>query len=79
MGGFGIALGYALATYMGLAFYHSSNPSTQWRGPYGLVLITIAIPLLVMIVAPESPRWLLLVNRADEAKKAVCDLHKLSS
>lgn len=78
MDGFGIAMGYALATYMGLAFYHSTNPSTQWRGPYGISLIFSGFPLFVMLFAPESPRWLLMANRVDDAKKVVRNLHKLS-
>lgn len=77
MDGFGIALGYALATYMGLAFFHSTNPSTQWRGPYGVSLIFSAYPLFVMLFAPESPRFLLLANRTDDAKKVVKKLHRL--
>ena len=68
MGGFALATGYALATYMGLAFYYSTNPSTQWRGPYGISLIITAYPLLVMLWTPESPRWLLLANRVDDAR-----------
>ena len=78
MNGLGIALGYALATYMGLAFYHSSDPSAQWRGPYGLALIFSALPLVVMTYAPESPRWLLMANRGEEAKQVVRKLHDLS-
>ncbi len=79
MDGLGIAMGYALATYMGLAFYHSTDSSTQWRGPYGVGLLFTALPLFVaLFVAPESPRWLLMAGRADEAKKVVRDLHQLS-
>ena len=79
MGGFALACGYALATYMGLAFYYSTNPSTQWRGPYGISLIVTAYPLLVMFWTPESPRWLLMANRADEAKQVVKRVHNLSN
>ena len=79
MGGFALAVGYALATYMGLAFYYSTNPSTQWRGPYGISLIITAYPLLVMLWTPESPRWLLLASRVDDARQVVRRLHNLSS
>ena len=78
MNGVGIALGYAVATYMGLAFYHSTNSSTQWRGPYGVALIFSAFPLFVMMFAPESPRWLLMKSRMEDAKKVVRGLHRLS-
>ncbi|OQV07560.1 hypothetical protein CLAIMM_11976 [Cladophialophora immunda] len=77
--GINIAIGYGLATYMGLAFYHSSNPSTQWRGPYGISLIWSALPGIVAIFTPESPRWLLLQERVEDAKRVVRTLHLLSN
>lgn len=33
----------------------------------------------MMIVAPESPRWLLLAERVDEAKQVIRRLHNLSN
>lgn len=39
MNGVNIALGYGLASYMGLAFYFVDNPQAQWRGPLGIALI----------------------------------------
>lgn len=70
-----VGLGNALASYMGLAFYHIDNPVTQWRGPLGLALIFPAFMLLLMPFVPESPRWLLLKGRVDEARKICLDLH----
>ena len=79
MNGVGIAIGYSLATYMGLAFYHSTNMSTQWRGPYGISLIFTALPSMIVPFVPESPRWLLMRNRVDDAKQVVRGLHNLSN
>lgn len=79
MNGLGIALGYALATYVGLGFYYSTNPSAQWRGSFGIALIFSALPLLAMLWVPESPRWLLMVNRVEDAKKVVRRLHNLAN
>lgn len=79
MNGVCIALGYALATYMGLAFFYSTNMSTQWRGPYGISLIFTALPALLAWFLPESPRWLLMSNRVDDAKQVVRGLHNLSN
>lgn len=79
MNGVGIALGYSLATYMGLAFFYSTNASTQWRGPYGVSLIFTALPALIVRFIPESPRWLLMINRVDDAKQIVRGLHNLSN
>ena len=76
MNGMGITLGYSLASYMGLAFYYDSkNPNAQWRGPLGLALIFPVFQLLVIIWAPESPRYLLMKGRTEEARKIVMNIH----
>lgn len=75
MNGVMIALGYALASYMGLAFYHASNPSLQWRGPLGLALVWPLMMLLIILVVPESPRYLLMAGKEEKAWKVISDLH----
>ncbi|OQV02402.1 hypothetical protein CLAIMM_07606 [Cladophialophora immunda] len=78
MNGMGITIGYSLASYMGLAFYYVENdPAAQWRGPLGLALIFPALQLLVIAWAPESPRYLLMKGRVEEARKIVMDLHQV--
>lgn len=56
MNGVMIALGYSLASYMGLAFYHAKSPPLQWRGPLGLALVFPLMMLVVIAIVPESPR-----------------------
>lgn len=75
MNGVMIALGYALASYMGLAFYHASDPTLQWRGPLGLALVWPLMMLLVILVVPESPRYLLMAGKEEKAWKVISDLH----
>jgi MFS family permease len=75
MNGVLIAVGYALASYMGLAFYFSKNISAQWRGPLGLALIWPVLMLIIICFVPESPRWLLMQGRAEEAWQVISDLH----
>jgi sugar porter (SP) family MFS transporter len=76
MNGVMIAIGYSIAAYMGLAFYHASyNPSLQWRGPLGLALVWPIVMLVVIAFVPESPRYLLMAGRPDDAWKVVSDLH----
>ncbi|OCL08881.1 MFS transporter [Glonium stellatum] len=73
----GITFGYALASYMGLAFYFAKATAAQWRAPLGLALIFPVAMLLVLPFVPESPRWLLMVGRADEARKVTMQLHSV--
>lgn len=76
MNGVGITVGYALASYMGLAFnLGTASPAAQWRGPLGLALVFPILMLVVIMIVPESPRWLLMKNRAEEAEKIVLKLH----
>lgn len=77
--GIAIGIGYSFATYMGLAFYSESETGPgQWRGPYGIGLIFNFIPLISTLIIPESPRWLLMAGRVDDAKSVVRRLHDLS-
>ena len=68
-------MGYSLASYMGLAFYFADSPAAQWRGPLGLALIFPVLMLGVILIVPESPRWLLMVGRTEEARDIVMKLH----
>ncbi|KAF8212868.1 general substrate transporter [Mycena galopus ATCC 62051] len=75
MNGIHIALGYALASYMGLAFYFAKDPATQWRGCLGIGLLCPAVMLVITYFIPESPRWLLMKGRVEEARSTVLILH----
>jgi MFS family permease len=75
MNGVNIALGYALASYMGMAFYFADNPAAQWRAPLGIALLFPIIMLIIIAFVPESPRWLLMVNRTEEARDIVMKIH----
>lgn len=71
-----IASGYALASYMGLAFNSiKDNPEAQWRGPLGMALVFAVIMVAILPFIPESPRWLLMNGRAEEAWKIIKDIH----
>lgn len=62
---------------MGLAFYSIQNSAAQWRGPLGLTLLWPLMMNLVCLYIPESPRYLLMNDREDEARAIVFKLHNL--
>lgn len=52
-----IVTGYAIAGWIGVGTYYSSNLSFQWRFP---IAVQCLCPLLLLICSPwvpESPRW----------------------
>ncbi|OAL32912.1 hypothetical protein AYO20_07703 [Fonsecaea nubica] len=67
--------GYSIAAYMGLAFSYSSNETVQWRAPLALAVPWPILMLVLVYYLPESPRYLLLKNRNEEAWKVVSSLH----
>lgn len=71
-----IVTGYSLASYMGLAFFHAKDPVVQWRAPLGLAMLFPVLMLLLLPIFPESPRWLLLKDRPEEAERVVQKLHR---
>jgi len=77
LNGIFIATGYALASYMGMAFYYAPFGETQWRAPLGIALIWPFMMLLVIVFAPESPRYLLMKGEHEKAKEIVLKLHSI--
>ncbi len=63
----GINIGINLGFIMSFAFQNTPG-NTQWRVMIGLgMIMPFAMFVLVLFVLPESPRWLLLAGRFDEA------------
>ncbi|KAK9452552.1 general substrate transporter [Dipodascopsis uninucleata] len=57
---------YMLASWMNYALYFSSGPY-QWRFPLAFQLIFPLFVIPIIVFLPESPRWLILQDRSDEA------------
>lgn len=77
MNGFMISFAYAVAGYIGRAFYSSSDPVATWRGPLGVYFFFPLLLIVIAFFAPESPRWLLMQGRVEEARQITYRLHKV--
>lgn len=69
-------IGYMSASWFGVAFYFwkDDNP-VQWRPPLAFQCICPIVLLCVMPWIPESPRWLVMMGRHDEARAILEKLH----
>ncbi|KAL6248112.1 hypothetical protein RBB50_004366 [Rhinocladiella similis] len=69
-------LGYVLASWVGVGFFFYQNGSrNQWRAPLAFACLPPLITLGFTFVVPESPRYLLMRDRHDEALKILRSLH----
>lgn len=73
--GAALLFGYMLATWIGYGFYlYTPTGNVQWRAPLAFQVLwpSILCGLWWML---ESPRWLLLDNRAEQAEAVLSKLH----
>jgi MFS family permease len=77
MNGVNIALGYALASYMGMAFFFADDPVAKWRGPLGIALLWPFMMIAIVFIVPESPRFLLMKGEVEKARDIVYRLHSI--
>jgi MFS family permease len=78
--GVAYALGYTFAGWMGFACYFlpADSPHAQFAWRFPLVFQCIFPPMVLMggRLILFSPRWLLRLDRRDEASEVVCRLHR---
>ncbi|WPK27134.1 hypothetical protein PUMCH_004509 [Australozyma saopauloensis] len=75
---FGISISY-FANY-GTALHISNTSRAQWAIPLSMKLVMAALILVLsFFFCVESPRWLLMVNRPDDAVAALSKIRKLPS
>lgn len=72
-----ITLGVALAYWILYAFSFLQPSSVAWRFPVIASLFLVLPALAIVIWMPESPRWLLLKAREDEAIRVLSALNEL--
>lgn len=72
----GFLLGYNIATFFGYAFYHLPEDNNwAWRGGMLLQSVWIIILLAGIYWLPESPRWLMMNDRYEEAERVLEKVH----
>jgi MFS family permease len=70
-----VSLGYALSYWSVFGFAYVNNTDAAWRVPIALQ-ITFALPAIVMLLfLPDSPRWLILTGREQEALTVIAALN----
>jgi hypothetical protein len=69
-----VAFGYALSYWLVFGFAYADN-TASWRAPVALQIV-FALPAIVMLFfLPESPRWLILTGREQEALTVLAALN----
>jgi MFS family permease len=70
-----IAAGLSFSYWMDFAFAWLEPSSAAWRIPIAIQLIFLLIAALLLLLMPESPRWLILTGREQEALKVLSALN----
>lgn len=66
-----ITLGQVAAYVIGWLFGEYGSEGTAWRWMVGLGAVPAIVQGAVMVVMPETPRWLVMVGRVREARRVV--------
>ena len=72
-----ITLGIALAYWFVYAFSFTQPSSASWRVPIILAALWTLPALAIIVFMPESPRWLLLKGREQEALSVLSALNEV--
>lgn len=71
-----LILGYTIQGWVGFAFYFwKDGGSNTWRPPMALTMFWPLCLLVGLPFLPESPRWLCLKDRFEEAESILVKLH----
>ena len=68
-----------VAYWVDFGMYFIQDQSVSWRFPLALQILFAAIILVFIMGLPESPRWLILKNRDDEAIEILSSLLELET
>jgi hypothetical protein len=74
-----LIIGYTVQGWVGFGFYFwKSGGNNTWRVPLALQCVWPLLLLSGLYWVPESPRWLIMNDRLDEAKTILQRLHSTS-
>lgn len=59
----------------GTNLHYGTTDNNQWRIPLGIQIVPAGILALLILLFPESPRWLIDHGRAEEGLKTIARLH----
>lgn len=80
--GVGINIGYSMSGWLGYGFSfweRGSGSQNAWRVPLALGIFPAVLFLLGIFFLPESPRWLCMKGREEEAERVLKRVHRSSA
>ncbi|KAK4940023.1 hypothetical protein LTR10_019760 [Elasticomyces elasticus] len=72
-----VIAGVMVSYWIDFGFSYIEPSSAAWRVPIAFQLIFAFIVMGMILKMPESPRWLMLQDRSEEATEVVCALYDL--
>ncbi|KAK7756032.1 hypothetical protein SLS62_001975 [Diatrype stigma] len=72
---FMLGIGALVAGWVTYGCYTNLTTSAQWRIPLGIQNLPAVLLAALILLFPESPRWLVDHNRADEGLRNLAKLH----
>ncbi|CAG8229966.1 unnamed protein product [Penicillium salamii] len=66
--------GIVITNWMNYGFTFVPHSPVSWRFPLGFQCFFAIVTILFVLIAPESPRWLVMKHRANEAREILARL-----
>lgn len=66
-----ICVGYTLESWINLGFFEFKTGPVTWRPPIAIAVVFSAVIIAFIYLLPESPRWLVMKNKTEEARRVI--------